>query len=97
MKLGQGQCKIVCVLGKRWLLLGKNQDMEILIEKEYLYASSKGMPLFHVPRHRKHLLSVPPFYHPSPRKWQVLRLLFSADLFIIDKTHYNCSPFSDKR
>ena len=36
MKLGQGQCKIVCVLGKRWLLLGKNQDMEILIEKEYL-------------------------------------------------------------
>ena len=55
------------------------------------------MPLFHVPRHRKHLLSVPPFYYPSPRKWQVLRLLFSADLFIIDKTHYNCSPFSDKR
>ena len=43
------------------------------------------MPLFHVPRHRKHLLSVPPFYYPSPRKWQVLRLLFSADLFIIDK------------
>ena len=32
-----------------------------------------------------------------PRKWQVLRLLFSADLFIIDKTHYKCGPFSDKR
>ena len=28
--------------GNKWLLFGKNQDMQILIEKEYFYASSKG-------------------------------------------------------
>lgn len=30
-----GQCKKVCVFGKKYLFFGKNQDMKILIEKEY--------------------------------------------------------------
>ena len=36
------QCKELCVLGRNQLLFGKNQDMTILIEKEYFYASCKG-------------------------------------------------------
>jgi predicted nucleic acid-binding protein len=36
-----GECKIVCVFGKKYLFFGKNQDMTILIEKEYFYVSSK--------------------------------------------------------
>ena len=41
----KGQCKIVCVFGKKWLLFGKNSDMTILIEKEYSVKETKGQPI----------------------------------------------------
>ena len=37
-----GECKKVCVYGKKYLFFGKNQDMTILIEKEDFYAGNKG-------------------------------------------------------
>ena len=36
-----GSVKKFVSLVKKWLLLGKNQDMKILIEKEYFYPRHK--------------------------------------------------------
>lgn len=37
-----GECKLICVYGKKWILFSENYDMQILIEREHFYDTCKG-------------------------------------------------------
>ena len=37
-----GECKKICIPGRKCLLFGKNSDVTILVEKEHFYGNCKG-------------------------------------------------------